>query len=506
MIAFHLACKVTYLGEGDLHDFNYCDTRKKIPFCVYKYENTSKLPGHCEYSFNIYVSSDFDQKYHTKTPMMFSIVVASSFLFMALSFFVYDWFVRRRNDIVVDAARRSTAIVSSLFPSNVRDRLLADQDESINKSIAGRKFTRRNSRNSIDTNNSNFTNDHDNLDDDDDIFSRKTKPIADLFPETTILFADIAGFTAWSSTRQPCDVFSLLETIYNSFDAIAKRLDVYKVETIGDCYVAVAGLPNPRNDHAVVMTQFARLCMRKMHTLVRKLEIWLGPDTTDLAMRFGLHSGPVTAGVLRGERSRFQLFGDTMNTASRMESTGIRDCIQVSQETADLLVAAGKGNWLKAREEKVVAKGKGELQTYWVMVEPRGSSSGQQSNANESKTDDLVVSPAPATWMGKDARTERLVQWHVESLLGMIATIVESRGKENSREARIEAIATGQGWIPRNTFPSEEVQEIVQLPRYRTSHGSRSKNESDRWQLLVPQIEAQLHKFISIIATMYRGK
>jgi class 3 adenylate cyclase len=77
-----------------------------------------------------------------------------------------------------------------------------------------------------------------------------------------------------------------------------------------------------------------------MRSLTKKLELTLGPDTSDLSLRIGMHSGPVTGGVLRGERSQFQLFGDTMNTASRMESTGIKGRIQLSQDTTDLLQAA----------------------------------------------------------------------------------------------------------------------------------------------------------------------
>lgn len=84
-----------------------------------------------------------------------------------------------------------------------------------------------------------------------------------------------------------------------------------KIETIGDCYVAVTGLPNPQERHAIIMACFAADCMLALNDLMPLLVAKLGPDTQNLTMRFGLHSGPVTAGVLRGARARFQLFGDT---------------------------------------------------------------------------------------------------------------------------------------------------------------------------------------------------
>lgn len=79
------------------------------------------------------------------------------------------------------------------------------------------------------------------------------------------------------------------------------------METVGDSYVAACGLPDPRKDHFIVMCRFARDCLRELHSVTRKLEAKLGPDTSDLTIRVGLHSGPITAGVLRGDKSRFQV-------------------------------------------------------------------------------------------------------------------------------------------------------------------------------------------------------
>eukprot|EP00980_Cylindrotheca_fusiformis_P009308 scaffold2043_cov53-Cylindrotheca_fusiformis.AAC.1 len=114
-------------------------------------------------------------------------------------------------------------------------------------------------------------------------------PLADLFLETTIVFADIVGFTAWSSAREPAEVFILLETIYGEFDKRAYRHNVFKVETVGDCYVAVAGLPEPDKDHAMAVCRFARDCVQTMTDTTLKLEVSLGPDTSELDLRVGIH-------------------------------------------------------------------------------------------------------------------------------------------------------------------------------------------------------------------------
>ena len=236
--------------------------------------------------------------YQTSTPKLITFSIALVFAFTICTFLVYNHLVEKRQRAILNKAANSTAIVSSLFPKQVRDRLLQDDADANNTKTT--RFTAGNRLKSYLADEATIRNDN--------------QAIADLFPNATVMFADISGFTAWSSTRGPESVFILLQTLYQGFDIVAKRRRVFKVETIGDCYLAVTGVPDNQPKHALIMARFAWECRHQMSEIMKNLEVQLGPDCSDLKMRFGIHSGPVTAGVLRGDRARFQLFGDTVNT------------------------------------------------------------------------------------------------------------------------------------------------------------------------------------------------
>ena len=494
MCFFHQAM---LLGYGDLHDASYNEYRRTIDFSenYFNPELTSSTQGHCQVILDVYPSNAFVAPYENVIPAVFTTVIAALFIIMAVIFAVYNRFVQSRNNKVVNAAARSNAIVSSLFPSNVRDRLLAE-----NVDVANSGFNRKGKK--VSTSNV----------DEDGVY--KSKPIADLFPETTVLFGDIVGFTAWSSVRDPTQVFTLLETVYHAFDELAHKRRIFKVETIGDCYVAVCGLPEPNKNHAVNMVRFAKDCMYKMWALSKKLEATLGPDTGDLTMRMGLHSGPVTAGVLRGERSRFQLFGDTVNTAARMESNGLPDKIQLSQETADLLLAAGKASWIVAREDKVNAKGKGMLQTYFLNLEEDANHSNGNSNDTEEETtahltsfedtEDFielakVAEKAKATPLGS-AKNMRLVEWNADILLRHLKQIVQQRQRTNRHR---QTPPNEDVFLQRTPGATviDEVKEIIDLPGCADVSAIEDENDVK----LDPDVVEQLRLYMKEIGGMYQN-
>jgi adenylate cyclase len=183
--------------------------------------------------------------------------------------------------------------------------------------------------------------------------------IANRHPEVTVLFADIAGFTPWSSKQEPEVVVSLLEKIFSRFDARLSELGAEKIKTIGDAYMVVSGAPDPRADHAHVIANLALALLEEIKLIRQQTGIALD-------VRIGIHTGSVIAGVIGAVRFSYDIWGDTVNTASRMESHGQAGRIQISQQTKERI--APKFN-VEPRG-LVDIKGKGEMETWWL-VEPK---------------------------------------------------------------------------------------------------------------------------------------
>ncbi|KAG7348900.1 adenylate/guanylate cyclase [Nitzschia inconspicua] len=414
-------------SDEDLHDLSYNNLASKEPFAVFSSDN-------CEYHLILYPTSEFEAYYTSKEPLYYMLVVLAVFVATCFSFLIFDCLLTRQQQTLMVNARKQNALVSSLFPKSIQKKLMEDME----KEEKDKTKTKWNKSGTAGLRRYLIEDLLDSKKAKNDVEQPGVKPIADLFPETTIMFADIAGFTAWSSTREPSQVFTLLESVYHDFDVIAKRRRVFKVEVVGDCYVAVAGLPDPRADHAIVMAKFANDCLKKMHEVTKKLEVELGPDTTELGLRVGLHSGPVVAGVLRGDKSRFQLFGDTMNTTSRIESTGVTNRIHVSQTTATLLIAAGKEKWIIPREEKIAAKGKGELTTFFLNMQDRQGDEKGAGSMSETDKNLLAVNITDTT--SAEEKRNRTAEWTVEVMSSVLKTMAAKRNALKSKVDPVDRI------------------------------------------------------------------
>ncbi|MCP5522748.1 MAG: response regulator [Verrucomicrobiales bacterium] len=177
--------------------------------------------------------------------------------------------------------------------------------------------------------------------------------IVDSFPEVTVLFGDLVGFTAFSSVHAPGEVVAFLNESFSVFDDLAACHGLEKIKTIGDAYMAVAGLPEPRKDHAEAAAAMAIGMLQALQELNQR-------HGATLQMRIGLNTGPVIAGIIGRHKFSYDLWGDTVNIASRMESQGEPGTIQLSETTARLL-----GNrYPLVPRGRIAIKGKGQMPTY----------------------------------------------------------------------------------------------------------------------------------------------
>jgi len=180
--------------------------------------------------------------------------------------------------------------------------------------------------------------------------------IADAFSEASVLFADVVDFTPRAEQLPAAEVVGLLDRLFSHFDTLAERYQLEKIKTIGDAYMVAAGVPSPRPDHAQALAQLALdmvSCMRP------------GGEVGDLGLelRIGINSGPVVAGVIGRKKFLYDLWGDAVNIASRMESAGTPGRIQVTVATRALL----DGEFECERRGTIAVKGKGEMETWYLV-------------------------------------------------------------------------------------------------------------------------------------------
>ncbi|MBS0658414.1 MAG: hypothetical protein JSR82_09255 [Verrucomicrobia bacterium] len=184
---------------------------------------------------------------------------------------------------------------------------------------------------------------------------QKQAVIADHFETVSVLFVDIVGFTQLSQKTTPEAVVSMLNDIFTRFDVLTERYGLEKIKTIGDCYMVTAGVPEARTDHAHAIAQMA-LDLRD------EIESFNADHGSQLAVRIGFHSGPVVAGVIGRKKFIFDIWGDTVNTASRMESTGQPGKIQVTRETFERLW----DDFVFVPHGVMHVKGKGDMETFFL--------------------------------------------------------------------------------------------------------------------------------------------
>jgi class 3 adenylate cyclase len=183
------------------------------------------------------------------------------------------------------------------------------------------------------------------------------KTIADIFPEATVLFADIAGFTQISARMTPHALVTVLNRIFSSFDRLCTGYGLEKIKTIGDAIMVAGGLPAPRSDHVSAMAAFALDLMAVAGTIATR-------EQKHVQLRIGIHTGPVIAGVIGTNRFAYDLWGDTVNIASRMESQGVPGKIQVSEAVHNRL----KDEFLLETRGPLQIRGIGEMQTYFLVA------------------------------------------------------------------------------------------------------------------------------------------
>jgi class 3 adenylate cyclase len=487
----------TYVGAGDLHDHKF-DRLVESRSISYLSSSSETFAGahidyeYCPFTLHVYPSEETQEDYESHGPMIYIAALGALFLIATAILIVYDKVQsqRYRSDM------QSIVVLERLFPQDgkegrqtLRSRVMKKlRSPKLNKKGARRGMASPHFRATLSALPTGFG---------------AGKDASDPFSNATVLFADIGGLDEWSTNRDPEEKEAVLETVHRSLNVIAKRHGVFQVEMAGDCFIAVAGVQHSEDDHAVIMAIFASDCRKRM------IEHFKNMNLKGLSMRFGIHSGHVQAGLYESDDSRFQLFGDTVDTTYQMLTSGKSNKIHLSVETAELLNLAGKHEWISPRNDLVVVKGKGAMSTFWIKPkaclaarEPckMGNDTASLSDTDSESWEEASVDQRVAAMKPGGSDFQNRVDWNYNILLEYLKKI-QARQNLLSRKAS-KKIKKQQEEIGMGDPVIEEAKEPVKMPTF----DPRSVRKLGQTSIdLGPDIESQLRLYVSSIASTYRG-
>jgi class 3 adenylate cyclase len=265
------------------------------------------------------------------------------------------------------------------------------------------------------------------------------RDIADSYSSASVLFSDLVGFTTLSSEMSSNALLVMLNEIFTEFDHLCLGFGVEKIKTLGDGYMAAAGLPVPREDHASVLIALA---LGMQGALLRFNE----KHNSSLQLRIGINSGPVTAGVIGTHKFIYDLWGDAVNIASRMESTGEPDRIQISQSTYKWV----KDTYLLESRGEIDVKGKGKMKTWWVSGVQEGANLPMLATELQERDFDIGSITQPDTALDSSSSWADILRSDVSmtsirALLGK--DLFGQRGNQQNTEARdVKSAAENITW------------------------------------------------------------
>lgn len=488
----------TYVGAGDLHDPKF-DSLVESRSISYLSSSSETFAGahidyeHCPFTLHVYPSEETQQDYESYGPMIYIAALGALFLIATAILIVYDKVQSHRHK----SDMQSIIVLERLFPQDGKEGRQTLRKRVINKLRSSKlKLSNMGARRGIASPHFRAT-----------LSALPTgfgveKDASVPFSNATVMFADIGGLDEWSTNRDPEEKETFFETVHRSLNFIAKRHGVFQVEMAGDCFIAVAGVQHSEDDHAVIMAFFASDCRKRM------IELFKNMNLKGLSMRFGIHSGHVQAGLYESDDSRFQIFGDTVDTTYQMLTSGKSNKIHVSVETAELLNLAGKQEWISPRNDLVVVKGKGAMSTFWIKpkacLAAREPCKMENDTASMSDTDsdswgEASVDQRVAVMKPGSNDFQNRVDWNYNILLEYLKNI-QARQNLRPRKA-FKKMKNSKEEIGMGDPIIEEAQEPVKMPTF----DPKSVRKLGQMAIdLGPDIESQLRLYVSSIASTYR--